>query len=75
MWAVDDQSVHRVVQIVEKASIDVVSTPALFHSSNLLPTYDKVLLVDRQYTYGISLTRQCAVAECCRRIIDVLKGN
>ena len=70
MWAVDDQSVHRVVQIVQKASIDVVSTPALIHTvSNLLPTYDKVLLVDRQYKYGMSLARQCAVAECCRRIV------
>lgn len=65
MWAVDDQSVHKVVQVVVKAFIDVVSTPALIHSvSNLLTPYNKVLLVDR-YKYGMSLTRQM----CCSRML------
>ncbi len=49
---------HKVVQIVVKAFVDVVTMPALTHNvSNLLIPCGKVLLVDRQYKYDTSLTR------------------
>jgi len=54
MWAVDETSqCTKWCKNVVKASIDVVSIPALIHRmSNLLTPYGKVLLVDRQYKYG-----------------------